>query len=233
MSAAPGDAPAPTDTTSSLRLAPGEIPRTWTRPAEAVSTLPQPAPRPVTTGVLVGVGIVACAALAVALAPARPSAPAPAPAPAAAAPVAHPVSEIPRPPATSSTDPGDVAPEDQGGDAPAPPAPPVAAPPAPATAATDEARAPLVAELPAHKKSAGLTARAIARLRDGDYANAEPLLVRAVLIDPTYPDAWRHLGIARAQLGDKSGARRAYKKYVELAPTAPDAAQVRAILAAP
>jgi Flp pilus assembly protein TadD len=105
----------------------------------------------------------------------------------------------------------DVAPEDQGGDV----------------------KAVDVSELPARKKATGLTQKAIARLRDGDYANAEPLLVRAVLIDPSYADAWRHLGIARAQLADKDGARRAYRKYLQLAPAAPDAAQVRKILAAP
>src|SRR5204863_5320069 len=98
----------------------------------------------------------------------------------------------------------------------------------PATTTT----ADVVTELPAKKKALGLTQKAIARLRDGDFAGAEPMLVRAVLIDPSLPDAWRHLGIARAQLGDKYGARRAYKKYLSLSPHAADAAQVRQILAA-
>jgi Flp pilus assembly protein TadD len=80
------------------------------------------------------------------------------------------------------------------------------------------------------KKAKALTVRAIGLLRDGNYADAEPVLVRAVLVDPSYPDGWRHLGIARAQLGDREGARRAYKKYLALAPAAPDAADVRKIL---
>lgn len=125
---------------------------------------------------------------------------------------------IPTPPPTSSTTAESaVAPEDQGGDANAD-----------AATAGD-----VVTELPARKKAKGLTARAIAALRGGDIAGAEPMLVRAVLVDPSLADAWRHLGIARAQLGDVEGARRAYRKYLELAPKAPDAAQVRAILAAP
>jgi Flp pilus assembly protein TadD len=86
-------------------------------------------------------------------------------------------------------------------------------------------------ELPVRQKAKGLTQRAIGLLRDGNYADAEPVLVRAVLVDPSFPDGWRHLGIARAQLGDREGARRAYKKYLALAPNAPDAADVRKILA--
>ena len=104
-----------------------------------------------------------------------------------------------------------VAPEDQGGDANAD-----------AATAGD-----VVTELPARKKAKGLTARAIVALRGGDVAGAEPLLVRAVLVDPSLADAWRHLGIARAQLGDVEGTRRAYRKYLELRPNALDAFEIR------
>jgi Flp pilus assembly protein TadD len=93
--------------------------------------------------------------------------------------------------------------------------------------------APIVNELPARKKARELTQKAIASLRANDFAAAEPVLVRAVLVDPSYADAWRHLGIARAQLGDRANARRAYKKYLTLSPDAPDAEQVKAILASP
>src|SRR5207249_2407757 len=116
-------------------------------------------------------------------------------------------------------------PEDQGGDdvKPPPPAPPAAVVAKPAADV-------VVAELPAKKKAKLLVSKAIAMLRDGDFAGAEPVLVKAVIVDPAAADGWRHLGIARAQLGDKDGARRAYKKYLALAPNAPDADQVRAIL---
>ena len=216
---------APTTTQSSVKLARGEIPSTWTKPAEVVTTLPGPAGRPVLSAALVGAGVVSCLVLAVVLLP--PPAPS-ARAPAVVAPAAvvvpvvvtpagpAPIEKIPTPPPTSSTRPGPIAPEDQGGElAPAPP-----------SAVPD-----MLGELPQRKKAKGLTGRAIAALRDGDFAGAEPLLVRAVIVDPTFPDAWRHLGIARAQMGDRDGARRAYRKYLLLAPDAPDAGQVRAILA--
>ena len=124
-----------------------------------------------------------------------------------------------------------MAPEDQGGDV------------EPASEAVHEAAheaahvaappADILGELPARKKAKALTAKSIVMLREGDFAGAEPVLVRAVLADPSCADAWRHLGIARAQIGDKDGARRAYKKYLALAPAAPDAAQVKQILATP
>lgn len=224
-----------------IRVPRGEIPQTWRKPAEVVSTLPRPSPRPIASGALVGAGVVACVALAFALAPrASPAAPK------HDAIVTHDVAAppardaIPAPPATSSTKPGPIAPEDQGGDldiavpaAPAPAAPAAAAGPAGEAKAADVVTDGMVGELPARKKARALTARSIGLLRDGDFAGAEPVLVRAVLTDPTYADAWRHLGIARAQTGDKDGARRAYKKYLSLAPGAADAAQVRQILAAP
>lgn len=247
------------------KLARGEIPSTWSKPAEVVTAVPSRAKSVLPMGPIIGIAVAASTALAVfvampdassnananrahatadasdanAHAHARTNASANAsaistasvntdlavktkPPPTATTPMntiaSVAVAEaIPAPPPTSSTRPDAVAPEDQGGDASAD-----------AAGAGD-----VVTELPARKKAKGLTARAIAALRGGDIAGAEPLLVRAVLVDPTLADAWRHLGIARAQLGDTDGARRAYRKYLELAPKAPDAAQVRAILASP
>ncbi len=45
--------------------------------------------------------------------------------------------------------------------------------------------------------------------------------------DPTNPEAFLRLGEARERLGDKKASRIAYTKYLELAPTAKDAAIIR------
>lgn len=266
MSLAPdASLPRPTSKTPSVavsgcpKLARGQIPSSWSQPAELVTSIPMRAQAPwpakrfgaivAVTALLVFAGIDkdACApppvegavvtpasvSTTTALAPAAPltseppaiasisagAAPAPSPLIAAAAPVGP---LIPSPPSTSSTAPSSVAPEDQGGDLL--PAPSVA------RAAPEMSG---ITELPAKKKARALTGRAIAALRKGNFARAEPLLVRAALLDPPYAKAWRHLGIARAKLGDAEGARRAYLRYLALAPRAPDAAGVRKILAVP
>jgi hypothetical protein len=212
------------ETTAPLRLTRGEIPSNWSQPAEAVTQLPQSSRRPMLSATIALVGVAFCVGFAIVMIPAKtttqpsPATPAPGLAPGpVVAPVVTPapVTEIPVPPKTSSTTPiNNVAPEDQGGE-------PVAKP-APTTASSDT---------PARTKAKAETAKAIKLLASGDAAGAEKPLIRATLADKTFPDAWRHLGIARAQLGDRAGAKRAYKRYLELAPNAPDAADVRKILA--
>ena len=86
------------------------------------------------------------------------------------------------------------------------------------------------AELPARKKAKGLVLRAEAKIRARDHEGARRLLIRAAALDPTFADGWRDLGIVRATLGDAKGARLAYRKYLAVAPDAPDAAEVRRIL---
>lgn len=127
------------------------------------------------------------------------------------------ITDVPEPPPTASSAPTGEAPEDQGG----------AERPA---ASTDPAAAGIVGELPARKKARDLVARGEKLLLAKDAAGAEPFLRRAAALDPTFAPAWRALGIARASLGNTSGARIAYKKYLTLAPDAPDAKDVRAIL---
>lgn len=255
MSAAPDPPPSPSSTSSTSSTASTastagtagtagaaaprrvrtQIPSTWSRPAEVVSTVPTRGKGSSSAGPIVGVVIAAATAALVYLALPGDVLPpagdvAPAPATTSQAGTSIPLA-IPRPPATSSTTPTGIAPEDQGGDVPAPGSAAVD----PLAASDDDLPEEPggITELPARKKAKALIARAISALRDGDASGAEPALVRAVLLDPSQPDAWRHLGIVRAQLGDPDGARRAYRKYLELAPKAKDAAQVRAILAAP
>ena len=45
--------------------------------------------------------------------------------------------------------------------------------------------------------------------------------------DPTNAESFLRLGEARERMGDKKAAQAAYAKYVELAPTAKDAAAIR------
>ena len=45
--------------------------------------------------------------------------------------------------------------------------------------------------------------------------------------DPTSAESFLRLGEARERMGDKKAAQAAYAKYVELAPTAKDAAAIR------
>lgn len=238
MSAMGERAEARVETSPPVRLAKGEIPTTWSRPAEQVSQLPIRAPRPLTSGIIVVSGAVVGFCLAVWLAPTRrapaqppepkpavvvavPVAPPPvAPPPVAPPPVAPPpVAAIPVPPPTSSTSPGDVAPEDQGGAD-------RAAPPASSVAVED------AAETPARAKARKETDRAKALFQSGELIGAESPLIRATLGDPSYAEGWRMLGAVRDALGNVDGARRAYKKFLQLEPTAPQAKEVRAALAA-
>ncbi len=49
-----------------------------------------------------------------------------------------------------------------------------------------------------------------------DHAGAEKMLAQAVELDPTVPVYWSNLGMVRVQLGDNSGAKKAYKRELEL-----------------
>lgn len=75
-----------------------------------------------------------------------------------------------------------------------------------------------------------VAAWASAELRRRKDRSAHKALEKAVGIDPLYAPAWRDLGVARARLGDETGARAAYETYLRLAPQAPDAPDVRRML---
>jgi Flp pilus assembly protein TadD len=57
-------------------------------------------------------------------------------------------------------------------------------------------------------------ARLASQLRD--HAKAAELLSKAVELDPEVPVYWSLLGMTRVKLGDKSGARKAYKQVVAI-----------------
>lgn len=66
--------------------------------------------------------------------------------------------------------------------------------------------------------------------RTRDYGHAVSLLEQALNLDATLSAAHRSLGIVHAKLHDESEAMVHYKKYLEMAPQAPDAADVKKIL---
>jgi len=67
--------------------------------------------------------------------------------------------------------------------------------------------------------------------RLGDYAGAETAYARATLIDPSYPLTQRNLGILQSRrLGNPDAARRAWRRYLELAPSGAYADEIRAAL---
>jgi tetratricopeptide (TPR) repeat protein len=64
--------------------------------------------------------------------------------------------------------------------------------------------------------------------RLGDYAGARRAYEQAVLVDPAYPITQRNLGILESrQPGNPDAARRAWERYLELAPGGAYAAEVR------
>ena len=80
--------------------------------------------------------------------------------------------------------------------------------------------------------SAHLLLGEIARREGTPAANDEAAASyrRALELDPRLAEAWRGLGLVRAKAGDAAEARRAFTRYLELAPAAPDRAHVEAAL---
>lgn len=107
---------------------------------------------------------------------------------------------------------------------PEPPRPPPTA--APAT----EPREPPTRTDPILDRGAAagdLVRSAQASLLRGQVAEARDLFRDATRISPRHAPAWRGLGIASEQLHEAPEARRAFERYLELAPDAADATAVR------
>ena len=67
----------------------------------------------------------------------------------------------------------------------------------------------------------------------GDSKGALAQYRRVLQSNPRYAAAWRGVGLVYERLGDKAAARVAYSKYLQLAPDASDATEVRARLESP
>jgi len=67
---------------------------------------------------------------------------------------------------------------------------------------------------------------------DEDTRKAIGMFRRAIEINPKYAPAYRELGFALLNVGDRAGARRALEGYLQVAPEAPDAARIRPLIKA-
>jgi tetratricopeptide (TPR) repeat protein len=72
--------------------------------------------------------------------------------------------------------------------------------------------------------------RAELALSKGDHEKAGALVEKALKLDPTFARAHRTKALACARRGDQACTRASYEAYLQHAPDAPDAQQVRAIL---
>jgi tetratricopeptide (TPR) repeat protein len=66
---------------------------------------------------------------------------------------------------------------------------------------------------------------------DDDTKRAVDALRRAVEINPDYGPAWHELGVALLGTGDMAGAVTALESYLKVSPDAPDAAELRSLVA--
>jgi tetratricopeptide (TPR) repeat protein len=178
-------------------------------------------------------------AAASAATPARSATASPAPAPsapaatiAASAPAAAPA------PAVQTAAP---SPAPSNTPAAATPASTTGAPTTVATAAPEAHRTAQAPETPpAAKPSQAEMARAVAEehvkrgdqeLERGRYDPAAEEFQLALANDPTLAVAWRGLGIAHLMRHNEESARKAYARYLQLAPSAPDARDIRKAIA--
>jgi regulator of sirC expression with transglutaminase-like and TPR domain len=67
----------------------------------------------------------------------------------------------------------------------------------------------------------------------GGAQNAEAVLeelAAAIQLDPKLPGPWRDAGLVFYELRDANRAARAFERYLQLAPDAPDAAKIKTFL---
>jgi serine/threonine-protein kinase len=110
-----------------------------------------------------------------------------------------------------------------------PPTSTVAVAPPPTTVAPPPSPPPTEAasEASSTDRSADLLRDAQAAMLHGQIANARDLYQEATQSSPRNTAAWRGLGLASERLGLAPEARRAYERYLELAPDARDATTIR------
>ena len=66
-----------------------------------------------------------------------------------------------------------------------------------------------------------------ARLTRGDNTAALATFRGSLSANPNYAPTWRGLGLVYEKLGNKGEARKAFKKYLQLAPNAGDTDQIK------
>ena len=101
-----------------------------------------------------------------------------------------------------------------------------------ASAAPDKPTAPKLSQAEmAHAVAEAQVRRGDQELERGRYDAAAEEFQLALANDPTIAVAWRGLGIAHLMRHNEESARKAYAKYLQLAPTAPDAREIRKAIA--
>ncbi len=85
--------------------------------------------------------------------------------------------------------------------------------------------------LPSGESARELVRQGTSALMRGMIPDALELLSRATVAAPDSAVAWRSLGLANERVGRRTEARRAYERYLTLAPSAADADEVRRRLA--
>ena len=116
---------------------------------------------------------------------------------------------------------------------PAPPPAPTPTPtqtPTPTPTPTPAPTRPSPAEL-ARAVAEAQVKRGDLELERGRYESAAEEFQQALANDGTLAVAWRGLGIAHLMRHDEESARRAYEKYLQLAPGAPDARDIKKAIA--
>lgn len=73
------------------------------------------------------------------------------------------------------------------------------------------------------ENAAGLFNEAVPLLNAGKYAEAETILKKVIAADPNFADAYYHLGICYMQKGENAEAKKAFQKYLDIAPNGKDA----------
>ena len=107
---------------------------------------------------------------------------------------------------------------------PAPPAPEKIAKATPRAQPVDPYAMP--AERP-RADPAALYRTGLQQYAHGDTAGALATFRGSLLNNPGFAPTWRGIGLVYEKMGNKGQARAAFKRYLELAPTAGDADQIR------
>jgi serine/threonine-protein kinase len=95
--------------------------------------------------------------------------------------------------------------------------------------ASNDRRAPRAAAAPTPPPVdvSGLVSQASSAFVQGQLPKALALYQQAVAAAPSHAAAWRGLGMTAMKMGRGNDARKAFERYLKLAPTAPDAARIR------
>jgi serine/threonine-protein kinase len=90
------------------------------------------------------------------------------------------------------------------------------------TKPTTTTKPPLEKADPAALYRSGINAYVV-----GDMRTAMTHFKRAIAVNPSFPMAWRGVGMVHERLGDARSATTAFQRYLQLAPNASDAATIR------